>query len=769
MRRPLLYGTVFLLLSVILFDYFGSRGVAVSSALLLSSVMTCRRQGIRKLLIICTLFFIAGAINCEVAVHNMNDSELYAKSGEETEIICKVISIKNQEIDEGKDRLVMTVKATGYKHEKLSVSVYESKGILILPGDRVKVSGILEVPQTRRNPGCFDYRKYLKSKGIILTMNDESTELIERGSGLRTYLYNLKKQYLQMVEENIGRETAGLVNGILFGDKWEIEDEILSEFQKNGTAHILAVSGLHVGIFYGFIAWIWPWKKKRTYFLFVTGILLCYSFLSELSPSVVRASIMVIIHLAGRIHYRKYDLASSAFVVVIIFVMLNPYAAFDPSFQMSFIAVLSMSLIMPYIKRLNNGLIAGSVAVQIGIAPYTCSMFNYFSPVSFLINIPVVAITGLIVPIGLVCLALCAAGLEVPYPVFRFLQLLLEVLTKFNSSLCIEGMTTFTCRSVPPFFMALIYLGMLMILSENGRLMIMRHGKRAFIFSLVIVIAASGAYKCMTRTGFEKSDVIFVDVGQGDCVHVRTSEGGNYLFDGGGKDGYSVGAKVLRPYLLKNGIRYVDGAIVSHLHTDHYKGIAELCREGMVRELFVYEANRVNEERILNETGLTKDHIHYLWAGVTVRLGKNASAETIWPERRSPREYMEIVNDEDKENEISLVMKVTVDDMTLLTTGDIDESCEAELVSEHGRDIDTDILKVAHHGSKYSSSAEFLKAVSPELAVIQVGRNTYGHPTPEALGRLSDAGTSVYRNDESGAVGVEIDAGRIKHIRTVIE
>ena len=278
---------------------------------------------------------------------------------------------------------------------------------------------------------------------------------------------------------------------------------------------------------------------------------------------------------------------------------------------------------------------------------------------------------------------------------------------------------------------------------------------------------------------FRDADIVFVDVGQGDCMHMRVSRSAgsdsfpwigeyNVLIDGGGKAGYDVGKKVLKPYLLKNGVYGIDLAIVTHLHTDHYEGIRSLCRDGMVRKLCVYEGYRVEEKRILSECGLDKKDLMYVTEGDVIKVGQ-AGFYILAPEKRSDEEYMRLSEDQEDENKKSLLIKSDYKGISTLMTGDIGTEGEDEVMKrmETGKDTAGDlnklkchILKVGHHGSRYSTGEKFLDAADPGFAVIQVGKNNYGHPAEEILEKLEKRGIGVYRTDRNGAVGIDIKDNR---------
>ena len=302
---------------------------------------------------------------------------------------------------------------------------------------------------------------------------------------------------------------------------------------------------------------------------------------------------------------------------------------YDPSLQMSFIAVMAMSLVAPYIKRFHDGVFTGSLAVQAGLLPYIAYTFNCIPLAAFLINIPLIALTGIIVPLGVCCLVMDSLSEGIP-AAHELLSALIAILVKGNSLTCIDGRTTFLCRSPSPFLIAAFYLSLLVIFSENGRVLMARYGHRFLVLSITAVFCCSCIYAASMKTGFEKADLVFVDVGQGDCMHMKIDDSARLLFrddvyhvliDGGGRENYSVGEKTLKPYLLKNGTKKIDLALVTHLHTDHYDGIRTLCRMGMVRKLCIYEGYKVREEQILAECALKREDIVYVTAGDVIDLG----------------------------------------------------------------------------------------------------------------------------------------------------
>jgi beta-lactamase superfamily II metal-dependent hydrolase len=233
---------------------------------------------------------------------------------------------------------------------------------------------------------------------------------------------------------------------------------------------------------------------------------------------------------------------------------------------------------------------------------------------------------------------------------------------------------------------------------------------------------------------------------------------------------YSVGKKTLLPYLLKNGVDRIDLALITHLHTDHCQGLAELAREMPVDRVAVYEGNKARSREVVEKTGVPADRVLYVHAGERVTLDADVYVEILFPEKQEDADYERILS-EDDENKNSLLMRLVYRGVSVLMTGDVGFEGEEAILESVGAggQLRSTLLKVGHHGSRYSTSDAFLAAVSPRAAVIQVGKNTYGHPHPDILKKLSDAGLSVYRNDTDGAVLLRIDADGAAVVRTMLQ
>ena len=791
-RRPMLFAAFGCSAAVVVSYYAGIAAVlcgAAAGVVAFAVLFVSAEDRKRLAAVLLLVFYCAGLAaywHCDITLSRAAQQ----LSGES--ISGEIIDCEDRVSGSGEHFLQMTVRT---ENGKVLCKCYDGCFMegAAAEGCGVDCKGRLQDPPVRRNPNCFDYSLYLRSLGITKTMRCDAVtvypaEPFSRAplSFIRNRVFVVREHFISMVTVCTDVQTSALIRALMFGDKGSLDEDVLDSFRKNGTAHILAVSGLHIGIIYGFILKLWRWRRGWVFLIFNTAFFVLYAAAAGFSPSVTRAVIMVLLHILAGIRSRRYDLANAAFLGFIGVILLNPFMVFNSGFQMSFLAVLSLTMVMPYLKRFYSGMFLASAAVQAGLWPFILYSFNYFPLLAVVVNVPIVALAGIIVPLALVSLALSLFAGNAFHMTAFLLKQLCEALTRFNEVTQIDDVTTFQAASPPLWAIAAYYLCLLLFATEEGRLRLIRASdKGRYIMRMALVIAVlSAVFAAFASDGYRGCEVTFVDVGQGDCVCVRADAGimhkeRCYLFDGGGSEDYNVGKKVLREYLLKNGISRVDGAFVTHLHTDHYKGICELSKEGMVGRIYVYEANSLKKQQIMEDTGLSEGQIVYLEAGDVVNLCgvhniHSVYARILHPKRRTASEYRKMIADETDENLQSLVFKVTFSgrrgSTSVLITGDMGEEGEKELIRTNESALRTDILKVGHHGSKTSSTEEFMAAVSPETAVIQVGKNNmYGHPTPEAIERLIDAGADIYRTDLMGAVGIDIRGGKVRKIMQMID
>ena len=693
-------------------------------------------------------FIMAVAILVTDSITGYTSDYLEGLEGNTAAVTGRVVSIVKKDDEYFKLQLsdVSIISGSGTKSykRKILVNVYSDiADYRTVLWDRVYIAGEVSIPKERSNPGTFDYRRYLKSVGIRCIITADGIENVKKAGGIAALLKTAKCRTADIFESALGDESA-VVMGLLFGETSGIDEDIIETFRRGGTAHVLAVSGLHLGLLYSFLCRFKRKKRSIPADIAIVLALTAYTALAGFTASVVRACLMIFIHIAGNHLNRRYDLISSTCVSMIIILAVNPMQIYSAGFQMSFLAVITLGIMIPLIQKKIKGILLPMIAVQTGMVPYTMYVFNYVSLTSVISNIPVYFIAAAMIPAGISVIAFCWLPV-IAKPAAMITGLFVKLLLWCNDFTYMGGVFTFDVASPSVIFLAVYYIFIFYMCSEAGQIALIRRNykKIAAVFAAAVICGAGCSV--YLSDGFEKTDMVFVDVGQGDCLHIKAG-GKNLLIDGGGSFNYNVGKSTLKPYLLKNGVTKIDMAIATHLHTDHYQGLKELSQTYRIKKLGVYEANSVNENHLKKE--FKTDEILYLAAGDVINMSRNVSVEVLSPDRGNPL-------DEKDENKNSLVLRVNVKGSSVLMTGDIDEKGEKTLIAD--TDIKADILKIAHHGSRYSSCEKFIAVAAPKIAVIQVGKNTYGHPSEEVIKRLEEHKITVLRNDEQGAVGIRVN------------
>ncbi len=659
---------------------------------------------------------------------------------------------------------------------------------LNLFGKEVRLKGKLTLPSGMRNPGLFDHKLYLKTRGItgIVNAGKAHLELTGRGNSAIAMTGKLKENFAASLDGYMGPDSKALLLGILFGDKNLIEEEIYEDFQRNGCAHILSVSGIHVSILYLYICMIFRNRRNPVGSACALGLVFFYAALADFSPSVVRAVLMIAIHILSKYLHRKYDLLCCISFSALLMLLYNPYYLFSLGFQLSYLAVFTLAFALPVaeskIKKLKEyrryqwlaivlQAFAPIFVIQAGMAPVSAYHFQYFSLSAFFINLPVIVLAGLILPLGMGMVLLndigpglfdfCATGAD----------LLLQIMIQLNVFIGDLNISSVNATG-PPIGMLMLYYGLFFFLASESFWILHREKNRRQILGVFLcILCLSVSVPFIMQEGERRADIVFLDVGQGDCLHLRTPAGKNILIDGGGSDSYDTGKNILLPYLLKNGVYEVDLAIVTHLHKDHYGGIASLCKRMPVKNLALYSANALKEEIILTDTGLSEKALLYVAAGDRIHVEEDIYIDVLYPSPRSGVTYERLIADAEDENHSSLVLRVHYRGLSLLVTGDMGFEGEQLLMEQSSHDVGAglkaDVLKVGHHGSRFSTGDDFLEAVNPRIAVVQVGRNNFGHPHPDVIEKLTKKSIMVYRNDQNGAILLYFNRKGIK-LRTML-
>lgn len=638
-------------------------------------------------------------------------------------------------------------------------------------GDRLTARLRLRRPPPARNPGAFDYRAFLKRKGIHAMGSVSRREQIleiraARGGWLWTYVVlPVRRGVRAGVACNLSGGPAALLNGILLGEKRGVPDPVRTAFTRAGVNHVLAVSGLHVGLIAAVVFFALGavgCGRKTTAWATICAVLL-YALVTGLSPSVVRASMMCAITVCGRLGNTQGEGLNSLGLAALVILIFRPQDLFDVGFQLSFSATGGILIFYrPVRGRMPGGggggighwvwaPLAVSLAAQVGTLPLVLTYFGLLSVVSILANLVVVPLMAAAVALGL----LGVIVYHVSAPVASLLNGANWVVLK-GAIQAAEWFAAPAWAAVevqgPGWTVTVLYLcAVLLILPET------RSGPwgRRLVFaglSIANLWVWSGV-------GQRPADlrILVLDVGQGDGIFLRFPNGRTLLVDSGVRAfNIDIGERVLIPFLKAEGINRIDAVVATHPHSDHIGGFVTLLERVEVGWYLdagqfydSWTARRIRT--LIRERGVRYEAIE---AGD--RLGGLGGVDALvlhptpdYVSRRGPAPM--------GLNNGSVVIRLTYGGSAVLLTGDIEHETDQDLL-RWGDRLRADVLKAAHHGSRTSSTAAFLGAVRPDLVAISCGvRNKFGHPSREVIRRYEKMGIHVYRTDEIGAVEIRID------------
>ena len=665
-------------------------------------------------------------------------------------------------------------------------------------GDHLRFRCQLHRPHGFHNPGGFFYERYLAFERIhAVGFLAGAGDWVTIGEGSQYSLLHPIEKMRGHIRNFLEREThppsSGIFKALVLGERDDIPEEINEHFIVAGIAHLLAISGDHLGIVALLSFSLFLWILKRSEFLLLSvsikkwaagltlPFILLYTFIAGGGISVVRATIMVITLLLSILFNRERNLLYTLTLAAFLILLFSPPSLFDVSFQLSFLAVLSILYLVPRLLRkwkqeeilpsrktalrhrlwayLKISLLVTAVAI-LGTAPWVALHFNRFSLVGFLTNLVFVPWVGfVIVPLSLIASLLS-------FFFYPLASLLIQI-NDFVTMILLKAVAF--CASFPyaslyvstptAFEIILFYLLLLSVVFLNKR------KTMTYLFLGVCLVLAFDLAYWNSRGWFRKNlSITFLDVGQGDSILLEFPKGKRMLVDGGGlhEDRIDIGKSVIAPFLWKKKIKKIDYLVLTHPDPDHLKGLNFIASRFSIGHFWDNGFQGDSESYIqLHETLLKKkiersslndQTLPQMIHGVQLSILNPPVTKVPLRTRENPMLL----------NNRSLVMKILFKQIAILLAGDIEQEAEYQMMKK-GLLLKADLLKIPHHGSASSSTQAFLERVKPSYAILSVSEQNIGRlPHPEVLKRYERLGTNIFRTDRHGAITVVTDGERIE-------
>jgi len=662
-------------------------------------------------------------------------------------------------------------------------------------GDVLLATGKLETPTQLDD---FDYRGYLAQQGIYSTMLYPEVEIMERGKGFKPleWVYSLRDRLSRTLAEVLPEPQASLAQGILLGNRGNIPQSLKADFSNSGTAHLLAISGLHLSIIAGILLSLGIWlfgRRRYIYIWLALGVIWLFALITGMHPPVVRGAIMASLFLTAELLGRQRSAITPLAFAAAVMVGINPQILWGASFQLSFLAMAGLIFIAPsFTEQGRKGVIAtmgeegagvslanvitDSFSVTLGaiiatwpVIAYYFGIISFVGPLATFLALPVlpgIIITGALA--GIVGLIALPVAQVIGWLAWLFLSCMLLVVNAFAaiplSSLQVGSIDT---NLLWVYYLVLALASWLYSSRQRAstpgiaRTVMDKIGSfisilpKKWVILPMVLVAALVSFTAATMPD-DNLHVSVLDVGQGDAILVQTPAHQDILVDGGpSPQAISLGLGDKMPFWD----RTIDLVILTHPNADHINGLVEVLKRYQVKQVLYPDLDcdlPVYDEwlRLLKEKDI---ECTIAQAGQQIDLGEGIVIKVLSP----PLHHLTSTQSDIDNN--GVVLRLSMGQISFLLTADIMQEVEYELVARRA-DLNSTVLKVAHHGSDTSTTPDFLAVVSPQAAVISVGGdNKFGHPSDEVVARLEEklVPANIYRTDRDGAIEFSTDGERL--------
>ena len=583
-------------------------------------------------------------------------------------------------------------------------------------GDKVYIEGEISVPNNNTIPNNFNYKDYLYHKYIYYIVKIDKIKMISKNDNIFLNIKNSIYKRIDSIKYN------DYLYAFILGKSYYIDSEVLNNYKINGITHLFALSGLHVSMFSSIILFILKKIKlnEKLSYLITSLFLIFFAFIASFTPSIVRSVLFFILSSINNVYYLYIKPKYLLYIVFSILIFINPFYIYDTGFILSF-CISFFILLFNEKNKINNNLLSIlviSILSTLSSLPIIINMSYEVNILGFINNLFFIPyVTYIVFPLSIIVVFISKLSF-----ILNFLIIIMEYISKVSSNI-LNIKLIFPKMSL---FLIIIYYVLLILIVKKINL------KKIFIIYLSFLY-----FRC----DFDKNNyVYFIDVGQGDSALIVTKNNKSILIDTGGKVGsnYSLMKSNVIPFFKSIGIRKLDYLFITHGDYDHAGYGIDLVNNFNVKNRFTNNGKYNSLEKKLNVKSFNNSYIKI--------------------------DNVEIYSLNNKlynnENSDSLVLLVIIDNYKLLFMGDASINTEKDIIDNY--DIgDVFILKVGHHGSKTSSSEEFIDNVNPKYSIISVGKNNkFGHPNKEVLDNLSSS--KIYRTDIDGSIMFKIKKNKLR-------
>lgn len=709
-----------------------------------------QKQGYRQY-----LFLSIGALCCGIVYVSWVSSNLIEQrlpnqwENKNIKVIGKIVEIPQQN-DKSLRFLMQVEQALEADSDKpivwkgrIKLSWYKHFPKQMTAGSRWQLVIRAKRPSGFINEYGFDYEKWMFSQRIVATGYVRKSPNNQQ----LTTLFSVdqpRQQLAQAIEQALPNSPyLGLVQGLALAQRQHISDAQWETLRETGTSHLLAISGLHIGMVAGLgvgIMWLIGWGYPSL-FLRIPARLIAvsaglvfatlYAILAGFTIPTQRAWLMVVVLLLGLMWRRQIPFSLTLSMALLAVLLLDPLVPLSSGFWLSFAAVSSIAFLsLRRFKHDRYSVIRIQVGLSLIMLPLTAAFFHQVSlvsPIANLIAIPWVTIT--VVPVILLGVLCYPLSFEIAAMCWWLAEQSLYYLMQLLSWLADIPWAAFTLPEVPWFVLLSAGVGILLLCLPSG----VRERWLGFVLLLPLISFASPV---PLQNSFR---VHVLDVGQGSARVIRT-QNHTLIFDTGARlsEQFDMGSLVLLPWLQAHGINSIDKLMVSHADNDHSGGAWSLLETMPIKNLQTSALDHFKDYQ--PEPCIAGEH--WQWDGVNFKI--------LFPLTALPNEK--------KRNNLSCVLRISNEQYSVLLTGDVEKKAERQLIKEYGEQLKSDVLLVPHHGSRTSSTIAFLNQVKPSIALSSSGyRNRFNHPHPKIKQRYQSLDISFVDTQQSGEVQLYFD------------